>query len=205
MFLLNFYEELSCEQKAQLLDDINSIDLSEDIYQFVEENKSELEEITGQEINMLYIRLIVESPMVQDVNAKYIDSYGESLELIWKSLDENIATVENNGFIITHKAGVVDIRISLKDNEEIYQDIPVTILDIDTYTALEVFLEAHESNIYYEYKLPIGAGTPVYYADIIGSVSDILYNDELYIDTTYNKKTNDKYGADLEMFIILVI
>jgi len=140
---------------------------------------------------------VVENGVIQ-LNAKYIDSYGESLELIWKSLDENIATVENNGFIITHKAGVVDIRISLKDNEEIYQDIPVTILDIDTYTALEVFLEAHESNIYYEYKLPIGAGTPVYYADIIGSVSDILYNDELYIDTTYNKKTNDKYGADLE-------
>lgn len=58
--------------------DINSIDLSEDIYQFVEENKSELEEITGQEINMLYIRLIVESPMVQDVNAKYIDMITET-------------------------------------------------------------------------------------------------------------------------------
>lgn len=58
--------------------DINSIDLSEDIYQFVEENKSELEEITGQEINMLYIRLIVESPMMQDVNAKYIDTITET-------------------------------------------------------------------------------------------------------------------------------
>lgn len=58
--------------------DINSIDLSEDIYQFVEENKSELEEITGQEINMFYIRLIVESPMMQDVNAKYIDTITET-------------------------------------------------------------------------------------------------------------------------------
>lgn len=58
--------------------DINNIDLSEDIYQFVEENKSELEEITDQEINMLYIRLIVESPMVQDVNAKYIDMITET-------------------------------------------------------------------------------------------------------------------------------
>lgn len=58
--------------------DINSIDLSEDIYRFVEENKSELEEITGQEINMLYIRLIVESPMMQDVNAKYIDTITET-------------------------------------------------------------------------------------------------------------------------------
>ena len=58
--------------------DINNVDLGEDIYNFVEDNKVEIEEITGQEINMLYVRLIVESPMMQDVNAKYIDTITET-------------------------------------------------------------------------------------------------------------------------------
>lgn len=58
--------------------DINNVDLGEDIYNFVEDNKVEIEEITGQEINMLYVRLIVESPMMQDVNAKYVDTITET-------------------------------------------------------------------------------------------------------------------------------
>lgn len=58
--------------------DINNIDLGEDIYKFVEENKVELEEITGNEINMLYVRLIVESPMMNEVNGKYIDTVTET-------------------------------------------------------------------------------------------------------------------------------
>ncbi len=58
--------------------DINNVDLGEDIYKFVEENKSELEEITGTEINMLYVRMIVESPMMQEANGKYIDTVTET-------------------------------------------------------------------------------------------------------------------------------
>ena len=131
------------------------------------------------------------------LNAKYILKKQEITDLKWESLDNTLATVEN-GYVSGLKEGSVTIRASLKDNSEVFQDFLVTVISENTYNAYSTIFDAHESNVYKEEKLPIGAGTPAYYADIYGSVSDLLFNDELVINTKYNKATNDKYGSDLE-------
>ena len=132
------------------------------------------------------------------LNAQYIDSQNKVNAVEWSSLDNTAATVDAEGYVTGLKVGTVVIRATVKGNAEIYQDFVVTVLDEELNEALNVILNAHESNIFTKYDLPIGAGTPNYYSDIFGSISQLLFNHELEIDTTYNKKTNEKYGDDLE-------
>ncbi len=131
------------------------------------------------------------------LNAIYIDKHGKTSGVEWKSLDEAVATVDANGVVTGKTAGVAKIRATAKGDAGKYQDFVVTVVTEDISTALQLVLNAHESNIFTKYQLPVGAGTPAYYADIFGSVSSLLYNKELEIDYTYNQKTNDKYGSDL--------
>ena len=60
----------------------------------------------------------------------------------------------------------------------------------------KLVLDAHESNVFVKYELGIGAGTPNYYKDIFGSVSDFLYNEELIIDLEKFKKLFDELGIE---------
>ena len=120
----------------------------------------------------------------------------------WVSDDENIAIVDQDGNVTGIKSGTVTIKVSLEEDSNLYKEFLIVVVDKEISEALKVVLEAHESNIYVESDLPIGAGTPVYYADVIRSVSKILYNDELVINTKYNKATNDKYGDELQNRIL---
>lgn len=132
------------------------------------------------------------------LNAKYINNKNEEVAVKWSSLDESAATVNENGIVTGLKVGKVIIRATVVGDDNKYQDFIVTVVDQNTSEALKLVLNAHESNVFLKYELPIGAGTPAYYSDILGSVSDLLYNYEYVIDTTYNKATNEKYGSDLE-------
>ncbi len=131
------------------------------------------------------------------LSAVYIDRENKKHGVTWRSLDETLATVDENGFVTGKAAGVVTIRATVKDNESKHQDFIVTVLTEEMSEALRLVLDAHESNVFVRYDLAVGAGTPSYYSDIFGSVSRLLYNQELEIDYTYNQKTNDKYGNDL--------
>ncbi len=130
------------------------------------------------------------------LNAEYIDGDNKPT-IVWATLDSNVATVKD-GVVTGVNPGVVTIRAIVDGNDETYQDFTVTVLSDDVSDALQLVLDSHESNIFVRYELPIGAGTPNYYKDIFGSISKLLYNEELVIDTTYNQATNDKYGDTLE-------
>ena len=132
------------------------------------------------------------------LNAVYINRDNQPLEVEWSSLDETLATVDAEGYVIGVKVGVAKIRATVKGDADKYQDFIVTVIDSEINEGLNLVLNAHESNIFVKHDLPIGAGTPNYYKDIFGSVSKLLYNQELVIDTTYNQKTNEKYGDTLE-------
>ena len=132
------------------------------------------------------------------LNAKYINSDNQEVAVTWSSVDPTIATVDANGNVVGVKEGLATIRATVVGDETEYQDFIVTVITNETFDALEFILSSHESNVHVQYELPVGAGTPSYYADIVGSVSKLLYNDELVLDLTYNKATNDKYGTDLE-------
>ena len=132
------------------------------------------------------------------LNALYYNSNNELVDLVWSTFTDDLVEVSQNGEVLALSVGTATVRVALKDNNDIYQDFIVTIINEEIQEDLEVILNAHESNVYVEYNLGIGAGTPVYYADIIGSVSKLLFNDDLEIDTTYNQATNAKYGDALQ-------
>ncbi|MCM1513895.1 MAG: InlB B-repeat-containing protein [Anaeroplasma bactoclasticum] len=116
--------------------------------------------------------------------AEYIKRDGSPVELVWSSLTPEIATV-NDGVVTGVSKGLAKIRVALKDNAEVYQDFVVTVLDGAISAALQEVLDAHNSNVFIRYELGIGAGKPAYYRDIVGSVSNLLYNDALVIDRQF--------------------
>ena len=132
------------------------------------------------------------------LNAVYINKENKEVEVEWSSLDESLATVDENGYVIGKAVGVATIRATVKGDATKYQDFIVTVLDEELNEALNLVLNAHNSNVFIKHDLPIGAGTPNYYSDIFGSVSKLLYNKDLEIDTTYNQATNNKYGDTLK-------
>ena len=132
------------------------------------------------------------------LNAVYVNRDNKEEEVEWKSLDESLATVDEKGYVTGKAVGVAKIRATVKGAADKYQDFIVTVLNEELNEGLNLVLNAHNSNVFIKYDLPIGAGTPNYYSDIFGSVSKLLYNKELEINNTYNKATNDKYGDTLE-------
>ena len=133
------------------------------------------------------------------LNAEYVDSLGKKHDVVWSSLNSAIAFVDSEGIVTGLKEGTAYIRASYNNK---YQDFLVTVISKEVSVALQTVLDAHVSNIFVEYNLGIGAGTPVYYMDIIGSVSKLLYNEDLVINTKYNQATNDKYGDELKNRIL---
>ena len=130
------------------------------------------------------------------LNAEYIDGDTKGA-IVWSTLNPEIADVTDEGKVTGLASGLATIRATVEGKADVYQDFYVTVVSAEISEALQFVLNEHESNIFTRYNLGIGAGVPNYYADIFGSVSQLLFED-LVIDTTYNKATNDKYGAELE-------
>ena len=134
------------------------------------------------------------------LNASYIKRDGSATELEWSSVTPEIATVDENGKVTAVKEGLATIRVSAKGNADIKQDFVVTVLPATLSKELQEVVDAHESNAFIRWDLGIGAGGPAYYRDIYGSVSKVLYNDALVIDTKY-KATQDgistNHGAEM--------
>ena len=102
--------------------------------------------------------------------------------VIWTSLTPEIATVNENGLVDTLKAGIAKIIAVDPKNENLKLEFEITVLEEDPSEILEFIINNHESNIFTRLNLGIGAGTPSYYMDILGSVSKILMGDLLSID-----------------------
>ena len=119
------------------------------------------------------------------LNAQYILPDKSSAKLVWESFAESIATVDANGVVTGVDEGDTTIRCKLADDETKFVDFGVSVLPNRISDVLEYVLACHNSNAFVHYDLGIGAGTPVYYADIIGSLSDVLFNQPLTINTKY--------------------
>ncbi len=120
-----------------------------------------------------------------DLSAEFVKNSGETAYCLFTSLDPDIAAVTQTGTVRGVSEGLAVIRACV--NEQVYFDFTVTVLPGDVSPALLLAVRAHNSNIFVRPELGIGAGTPVYYRDIYGSVSGLLYNDPLVIDRTYEK------------------
>ena len=112
------------------------------------------------------------------LNAEYIKRDGSNVNLIWNSLNADIATVSNDGQVTGVKEGIATIRVSNQNDSSVYFDFVVTVLNEELSEELEFVVNNHESNVFTRYNLGIGAGVPVYFADILGSVNKLLYDYE---------------------------
>ena len=133
------------------------------------------------------------------LNASYFDSKGNIQDIVWSSVTPTIATVDAEGNVTGVAAGKATIRASLKGNAEVYQDFVVTVLSTEQSEALKFVLDSHVSNIFVRYDLGIGAGTPVYYMDIIGSVSKMVFNLPYVVDNQYYETSNNNPATWGEM------
>ena len=116
------------------------------------------------------------------LNAQYIGRDKQNKAYHWESANEGIATV-NNGIVTGVASGVATIKVVLDDNSEEFEFF-VTVLPNNVSSQMQKVIEANENNVYIQYGLGIGAGTPSYYADITGSVNKMLF-EEYKVDTTY--------------------
>ena len=130
--------------------------------------------------------------------AEYVKRNGGTEALVWESLNSDIATV-NNGVVTGIKVGVATIRVKLASDATVYADFVVTVLPDELSEELEFIVNEHESNIFTRYDLGIGAGTPVYDANIFGGVSQYLFNYDYFWNTKYLDTTmkNGQYSKNL--------
>ncbi len=117
--------------------------------------------------------------------AAYTDRNDTEQPIVWSSLDESIATVDQSGLVTAVAVGYAHIQVALASDPSLTYEFLVTVLDDELSEALEYVLAAHNSNIFTRYDLGIGAGKPAYYRDIYGNVSDIMFNETLTIDNKY--------------------
>ncbi|MBR2891582.1 MAG: InlB B-repeat-containing protein [Bacilli bacterium] len=132
------------------------------------------------------------------LNAEYEDYADAELAYVWTSSDSNIANVDENGNVFGIAQGTATIRCALASDASVYFEFPVTVLASEISAALQLVLDSHESNVFTDWDLGIGAGIPTYYMDIFGSVNKILFNHDLTIDDSL--KDREVSGATGDYF-----
>ena len=121
---------------------------------------------------------------------------------VWESLDSTIATVDQTGKVTGVKEGTVDIKVYDSLDPTVNLTVKISVVSAGLSELFSILSDAHNDEIFTSYNLGIGAGTPVYNADIYGSVSKILFNTPLNIDATYaNSEKNDYYTLQSLEFV----
>ena len=118
------------------------------------------------------------------LNASYITKDRKQNTVTWSSLTPDIATVED-GVVTGLSEGLATIRATYKDG--IYFDFYVTVLGNNYSDIIKFIIDNHISNAQTTYNLGIGDGNPEYYYDVVGGVSNLLF-DALKYDYRYYDK-----------------
>ena len=131
---------------------------------------------------------------------------GKVGNIVFESKDTTIALVDQNGVVTGKKVGTVEIYIYDSGDPSVNLTVTISVVSSGLSELFDIISNAHNDQIFTRYNLGIGAGTPVYYSDIYGSVNKILFNDSLVIDKTFantevNNATGDYYTMQSLEFI----
>ena len=118
-------------------------------------------------------------------------------KLVWKSNTPDIATVDSEGVVTGVKEGLAEIVVYSESDESIAFTFFVTVLDEEPNDILKLIVDSNNSEVYTKNHLLIGityGSDGAYYADIVGSVSKLLFenyevHDDYYLSNPNNKST----------------
>ncbi len=107
------------------------------------------------------------------LSAKYLS--GATNRMSWTSKTPSVATVDQDGVVKGISEGEATIVVSDAEFAETNFTFYVTVFASDISGIVKVLAESNNASIYTRDDLPVGAGTPAYYYDVIGSVSKLLF------------------------------
>jgi len=116
--------------------------------------------VAGSKIDLLY---------------SYLNTNNRSVT--WTSKTPSIATVSSLGTVTGVSEGVATIVVSDAEYPSICFTFYVTVFDTAPTGMLKVLVDSNNTTIFTRDNLGIGAGTPAYYYDVIGSISKLLFED----------------------------
>ena len=120
------------------------------------------------------------------LNALIFRRNNSTESVVWESLTEEIATVDDKGNVTAVNAGTAKIVAKDPNNDTLKLEFQVVVLEALPEDILELALDSNVSNIYTKYDLNIGS---TYKKDILGSVSKLL-GSKLVKKTTYYDQSN---------------
>ena len=144
------------------------------------------------------------SYVVKGQNIQLLTTYIDSSisQLTWKSENSEIATVTSSGTVTGVSEGVATIVVYDSSNTVISFTFYVTVFEEDPTGILQLLVDSNNANVFTKDNLIIGiAGqspTP-YYADIVGGVSKLLFEDyvvhkDYYLNNPSNTSTLNGTG-----------
>lgn len=140
------------------------------------------------------------------LNCSYINDAGERLtDISFKSNDEKLASVDENGYVKGIKAGYTTVTATCVDNGKTF-DFGVTVLKKNISAGALAVLKNHNSNLKVTYNLGIGDGIPAYYYDVIESVNNMFFDplkvDKRYYDVLQLGEKNDGPFSEVQFITV---
>lgn len=110
-------------------------------------------------------------------------AYGvENKKVLFKSLNEDIATVDENGVVTGIKTGYADIVAYLEENDKVSISCGITVIPYEESDILGVFARAHNPEINLLRNVNVAYQ---YLTDVYVSASDLLYNWKYNVNRSY--------------------
>ena len=116
--------------------------------------------------------------------AAYVDKNQNRNNVLWQSLSEETAIVDDEGNVTAIAEGLATIRAIYND---LTFDFYVTVIGEGLSEVMQYVLDNHISNAKTTYNLGIGDGNPEYYYDVVSGVSNLLFDDLKYDYRYYDK------------------
>ena len=120
-------------------------------------------------------------------------------EIVWESLNPNIATVDESGQVYGKASGYAEIIASIKGNKDAKLVLGVTVMSQEDEQLYSVLANAHNAEVYYVNDLNVAYD---YDTTVACSASDLYFNYEYKENTNYYIDPNRKKMSSIEFITV---